>query len=470
MISEHARRNPNGPSQPEKGKQEGKRMTTYQKLEEVRIRSTPTNTKESKSRSDPITYLLTDSDMSRDQIMTRTRTQDAKSKGSSSTLEKDHPTNACSRNDTIGIPSASYNSPTMNKSLPYYSDVHHLSDHQSSAEASDANLYTAYHQPKSRKVPQVDNTFVAAPQSVDPYRSWPCNAGGLLPMQGLPPIDYWPSKYSYGHSTLPFGGMTPSSPHPYWFNPVDTWRNSFFNGIWVRNLLFSIRSDIKMVGPFPNFVMPPQDLYYQPPNPSPGQYHPPFNPAYLPLQPTAQPNSVQITPPCAQIVQPNVQTALDTRSARLAAFHSSQPAKWVLEDIIGCMVEFSFDRYGSRFVQDRLDEASDTQIQVVFDELVPSTALPLMFDIFGNYVIQKLFDLATQDRKTLLASMMEGHLLALSVQIHGSRVVQKALQHISSDHRRRFLVELEPHVELCIRDPHANFASTLKSMPIENAF
>lgn len=46
-------------------------------------------------------------------------------------------------------------------------------------------------------------------------------------------------------------------------------------------------------------------------------------------------------------------------------------------------------------------------------------------NIEGAQVIQKLFEHGTQIQKTVLANTMEGHILALSLQMYGCRVVQK---------------------------------------------
>lgn len=40
-------------------------------------------------------------------------------------------------------------------------------------------------------------------------------------------------------------------------------------------------------------------------------------------------------------------------------------------------------------------------------------------------MIQKLFEFGTQVQKTALANTMEGHILQLSLQMYGCRVVQK---------------------------------------------
>ncbi len=50
------------------------------------------------------------------------------------------------------------------------------------------------------------------------------------------------------------------------------------------------------------------------------------------------------------------------------------------------MVEFSGDQYGSRFIQQKLETASSDEKQMIFDEIVPDSALQLIQDVFGNYV------------------------------------------------------------------------------------
>ena len=88
------------------------------------------------------------------------------------------------------------------------------------------------------------------------------------------------------------------------------------------------------------------------------------------------------------------------------------------------MVEFSGDQHGSRFIQQKLETANSDEKDQVFRELHPN-ARQLMTDVFGNYVIQKFFEHGNQAQKKLLANQMRNHVLALSMQIYGCRVVQK---------------------------------------------
>lgn len=56
------------------------------------------------------------------------------------------------------------------------------------------------------------------------------------------------------------------------------------------------------------------------------------------------------------------------------------------QDIFGYVVEFSGDQHGSRFIQMKLEHATNEEKQAVFDEIVPLSALQLTQDVFGNYV------------------------------------------------------------------------------------
>jgi hypothetical protein len=50
-----------------------------------------------------------------------------------------------------------------------------------------------------------------------------------------------------------------------------------------------------------------------------------------------------------------------------------------------------------------------------------------MMDVFGNYVVQKLFEHGSQIQKKLLAKAMKGRMVNLSLDQYGCRVVQKVM-------------------------------------------
>ena len=87
-----------------------------------------------------------------------------------------------------------------------------------------------------------------------------------------------------------------------------------------------------------------------------------------------------------------------------------------------------------------MENASIEIIQAVYDEIVPTYAIKLMQDAFGNYVrsrssletftdylkvIQKLMDFGTQDQLAGLVLIVQNAIVDLSLNVYGCRVVQK---------------------------------------------
>jgi hypothetical protein len=122
---------------------------------------------------------------------------------------------------------------------------------------------------------------------------------------------------------------------------------------------------------------------------------------------------------------PTSDSSPTNRSAILEDFRTSKK-KYELTDIVGSMVEFSSDQYGSRFIQQKLEHATIDEKQMVFDEIIDS-AQQLITDVFGNYVIQKFFEFGSQDQREALAQLMVGRILEFALQMYGCRVVQKVL-------------------------------------------
>jgi mRNA-binding protein PUF3 len=113
------------------------------------------------------------------------------------------------------------------------------------------------------------------------------------------------------------------------------------------------------------------------------------------------------------------------RSPLLDEFRSSpRSRKWELQDIWGHIVEFCGDQHASRFIQAKLETANSDERARVFAEIEPNT-IQLMKDVFGNYVMQKLFEHGDQVQKRVLANAMKGKVVDLSMQMYGCRVVQK---------------------------------------------
>jgi hypothetical protein len=92
------------------------------------------------------------------------------------------------------------------------------------------------------------------------------------------------------------------------------------------------------------------------------------------------------------------------------------------------IVEFCGDQHGSRFIQQRLETGIEEEIKLAMNEIEPNL-FALMMDVFGNYVIQKLFEVCDQGQKAEIGNKMEGNVFKLSMEMYGCRV--------SVDWRRR---------------------------------
>ncbi|KAG9008417.1 mRNA binding protein puf3 [Tulasnella sp. JGI-2019a] len=152
----------------------------------------------------------------------------------------------------------------------------------------------------------------------------------------------------------------------------------------------------------------------------------------------------------------SIDSGVGLRSALLEQFRADKSGNWQLRDVVGKIVEFSGDQHGSRFIQEKIQTAKPEEKQRVFDEIVPDHALQLMSDVFGNYVIQKLFEHGTGPQKDEMVAIMTGHMLSLTLQMYGCRVVQKAIENITPEQQSSLVEELEHHVLDCVKDANGN--------------
>ncbi|XP_063720421.1 rho GTPase-activating protein gacZ-like isoform X4 [Symsagittifera roscoffensis] len=143
------------------------------------------------------------------------------------------------------------------------------------------------------------------------------------------------------------------------------------------------------------------------------------------------------------------------RSRLLEDFRNNRLPHLQLKDLPGHIAEFTQDQHGSRFIQQKLERASNSEKQLVFNEII-SSAYSLMTDVFGNYVIQKFFEFGTQEQKNILADKVRGHVLPLALQMYGCRVIQKALDCISRERQIEMIRELDGHVIKCVKDQNGN--------------
>ncbi|GAB6023918.1 hypothetical protein CHUAL_008651 [Chamberlinius hualienensis] len=143
------------------------------------------------------------------------------------------------------------------------------------------------------------------------------------------------------------------------------------------------------------------------------------------------------------------------RSRLLEDFRNNRYPNLQLRDLSDHIVEFSQDQHGSRFIQQKLERATPSEKQMVFNEIL-TAAYSLMTDVFGNYVIQKFFEFGSTEQKQTLAQKVKGHVLPLALQMYGCRVIQKALESIPPEQQKDVVKELDGHILKCVKDQNGN--------------
>uniref|UniRef100_A0ACD6AQV2 Uncharacterized protein n=1 Tax=Avena sativa TaxID=4498 RepID=A0ACD6AQV2_AVESA len=128
-----------------------------------------------------------------------------------------------------------------------------------------------------------------------------------------------------------------------------------------------------------------------------------------------------------------------------------------LIQIKGHVPAISIDPIGSRFILKKLDTATTGEIIMLYNEMTPCI-LALILNVFSNSVIQKLLDYGPPIYTRKLIGNLKGHVLDLSLQLYGCRVIQKAFEITDIDQKIEMAKEFGSNVLKCACDQHANNA------------
>lgn len=121
------------------------------------------------------------------------------------------------------------------------------------------------------------------------------------------------------------------------------------------------------------------------------------------------------------------------------------------------------DQYGCRFLQKRIDEnvvasrlARVANFEVIFKEVHP-LLYELIIDPFGNYLVQKLVDYCSETDLDLMLEILQNNLFLVSINQHGTRALQKVIDHMSNGHQLALLMKgLKPYIIELIKDLNGN--------------
>ncbi|KAI9759398.1 MAG: hypothetical protein M4579_002387 [Chaenotheca gracillima] len=127
-----------------------------------------------------------------------------------------------------------------------------------------------------------------------------------------------------------------------------------------------------------------------------------------------------------------------------------------LESLTGEIYGLCKDQHGCRYLQKKLEERNPDYIHMIFLE-TNQHVVELMTDPFGNYLCQKLLELATDDQKTVLTNNAAPQLVKIAMNQHGTRALQKMIEHISTPEQIQTIIyALQDRVVELIQDLNGN--------------
>ncbi|KAJ2907491.1 hypothetical protein GGI21_003835, partial [Coemansia aciculifera] len=127
-----------------------------------------------------------------------------------------------------------------------------------------------------------------------------------------------------------------------------------------------------------------------------------------------------------------------------------------LEELKGTIFDVCKDQYGCRFLQKKLEDGQEDQIELIFVEVLPHSSV-LMIDPFGNYLCQKLLEHCNETQRTRIIASVVPDLVNISLNMHGTRAVQKIIELLSTQEQIDLIISaLSRGVVLLIRDLNGN--------------
>ncbi|KAL3538630.1 hypothetical protein ACH5RR_001996 [Cinchona calisaya] len=130
-----------------------------------------------------------------------------------------------------------------------------------------------------------------------------------------------------------------------------------------------------------------------------------------------------------------------------------------LAEAQGYMYHIAKDQHGCRFLQRMFDEGTPQDVQIIFVEIIDHV-VELMMNPFGNYLMQKLLEVCNEEQRMqilLRVTAKPGELIRISLNTHGTRVVQKLIETLKSRQQISLVIAaLEPGFLALIKDLNGN--------------
>lgn len=138
---------------------------------------------------------------------------------------------------------------------------------------------------------------------------------------------------------------------------------------------------------------------------------------------------------------------------------SSPPPKYTtLKEVEGHIYGIAKDQHGCRFLQRKFEEGVSEDVQKIFVEIIDHV-VELMTDPFGNYLVQKLLEVCDEAQRMQILYKVtgKGQLVTISLNMHGTRAVQKLIETLKSSEQVGLVISsLRQGVVTLIKDLNGN--------------
>lgn len=125
-------------------------------------------------------------------------------------------------------------------------------------------------------------------------------------------------------------------------------------------------------------------------------------------------------------------------------------------DLVDQIYSLCKDQHGCRFLQRKLEERNETDVQIIFKEVSPHF-IELMTDPFGNYLCQRLLEHANDEQRTVLVHNASPELTKIALNQHGTRALQRMIESISTHEQTTIIIHaLKDDVVALIQDLNGN--------------
>uniref|UniRef100_A0A7N0TPK0 PUM-HD domain-containing protein n=1 Tax=Kalanchoe fedtschenkoi TaxID=63787 RepID=A0A7N0TPK0_KALFE len=126
-----------------------------------------------------------------------------------------------------------------------------------------------------------------------------------------------------------------------------------------------------------------------------------------------------------------------------------------LMDLRGQIMALATDQYGCKLLQVKFGDIKEEEVEMILEEVIDKVA-GLMMDQFGNYLVQKLIEVCSEEQRTRIVHSVTKNpyqLISVSLNLHGTRAVQRLLENLNNEHQISMVISaLSPGVVTLIKD------------------